>query len=79
MTESLIQKIEEKVMALMTELEQLRKEHTQVKHENAAMKADKQDAAKKMQGLISLLDTLESSSDSVISFESHAKEDYATA
>lgn len=79
MTESMIYKIEEKVMSLLTELEHLRKEHARMKHENEAMKAEKLDAAKKMQSLISLLDSIDTPNDSVVSFESHAREDYATA
>lgn len=72
MTENLIQKLEEKVMTLLTELETLRKEHLRVKQEHATMKADKQESVKKMQNLLSLLETVDST------VESH-EEDYARA
>jgi regulator of replication initiation timing len=59
MTDNFLQKLEEKVMVLLTELETLRKEMTQLRKDNAALKADKANYANKLQGLISLLESLE--------------------
>lgn len=62
MTDNFLQKLEEKVMVLLTELESLRKETNQLRHENANLKAEKVNHAKKLQGLVSLLDSLEAES-----------------
>jgi regulator of replication initiation timing len=59
MTDNFLQKLEEKVMVLLTELESLRKELSQLRHENASLKTEKINHAKKLQGLVSLLDSLE--------------------
>lgn len=56
MTDILLQKIEEKVMVLVTELEDSRKEINQLRHENSLLKSEKVGFTKKLQGLISLLD-----------------------
>lgn len=65
MTENLLQKIEEKVMILVTELEDLRKEMQKVKQENAILKSEKVSYAQKLQGLISLLESIDESSNTV--------------
>lgn len=59
MTDNLLQTVEEKVMSLLTELESLRKELSQAKQENAQLKSEKVNHTQKLQGLISLLDTLD--------------------
>lgn len=53
MTESLLMKLEEKAMTLLSELETLRKE-------NATLRAEKEKNSQKLAGLVSLLDTLSS-------------------
>lgn len=59
MTTNLLQKIEEKVMILLDELEHLRKEIGQLKQENTFLQAERNSHTKKLQGLISLLDILD--------------------
>lgn len=59
MTDNLLYKLEEKVVLLLTELEDLRKEVSLVKHENATLKAEKVSHAHKLQGLVSLLDAID--------------------
>lgn len=59
MTDNFLQRLEEKVMVLLTELESLRKELNHLRHENSTLKTEKLNFTKKMQGLISLLDSLE--------------------
>ena len=56
MTDSLMQKLEEKVMSLVTELEVLRRELHQLRQENSAFKAERNHHTQK---LISLLDALD--------------------
>lgn len=63
MTDNFLQKFEEKVMTLLSELETLRKELGQLRHENATLKADKSNYTKKLQTLISLFDSLNAPSD----------------
>ena len=83
MTENFLQKLEEKVMVLLTELESLRKENNQLKQESANLKAERHNHAKKIQGLISLLDSLEvTTEEQPTSIELEliqSKEEYATA
>jgi regulator of replication initiation timing len=62
MTDNFLQKLEEKVMVLLTELESLRKEINQLRHENANLRTERANHAKKLQGLVSLLDSLEAES-----------------
>lgn len=59
MMDNLIQKLEEKVVLLITEMENLRKENAQLRQENVTLKSSKGDFSKKMQGLLSMLDTLD--------------------
>lgn len=63
MTENLLQKLEEKVITLLAELEALRDEIKQLKHENFSLKEEKADSIQKLQGVVSLFDSLD------ISFE----------
>lgn len=58
MTENLLQKLEERMMMLLAEVEDLRNQVQRLMYENVAMKSEKESSAKKLQDLISLLDTL---------------------
>jgi regulator of replication initiation timing len=60
MTENLLQKLEEKMMTVLAELEILRKEVSRLRQENNGLRAEYSHHTKKLQGLISLLDSLES-------------------
>lgn len=71
MTESLFQKIEEKVMILLGELESLRKELSHARQENHALKSEMLNSTQKLQGLVSLLETLDSPNEPVVSIEPH--------
>ncbi len=59
MTENLLQKLEEKMMILLAELENLRREVSQLKQENNGLRAEYSNHVKKLQNLVSLLDSLE--------------------
>lgn len=59
MTENLLEKLEEKMMALLTEVEDLRKDVLRLNHENHSLKAEKDNNSKKLTDLISLLDTVQ--------------------
>lgn len=79
MTDTLLQKVEEKVMTLVTELENLRKElqHTRSelnhsRQENTALKSEKMNYVEKMQDLMSLLDAVDTDVE-----VSHSHQDYA--
>jgi regulator of replication initiation timing len=65
MTESLLQKLEEKMMMLISEVEELRKEIQHLNHENASLRAERENHSRKLQELISLLDTVTSTSGAV--------------
>lgn len=58
MTENLLLKLEEKMMTLLTEVEDLRREIQHLNNENASLKIEREKHAKKLQDLISLLDTV---------------------
>lgn len=60
MTENLLIKLEDRIMTLVTEMESMQKLVAHLKAENAALKSDKDTFTLKLQGLIALLDTLES-------------------
>lgn len=62
MTDNLLQKLEEKMMTLLAELENLRKETSALRQENLALKTEYNNHLKKLQGLISLLDSLDGTS-----------------
>lgn len=57
MTENLLQKLEEKTMALLAELEKLRTENKKLKQENSSLKTEKESSTEKIQSLVSLLET----------------------
>ena len=56
MTENLLQKLEEKTMNILTELERVRGELKQLKHENLSLRSEKENSTRKLQDLMSLLD-----------------------
>ncbi len=58
MTENLLQKLEEKMVLLLSEIEDSRKEIQRLNHENALLKTEKENHGKKLHDLISLLDTV---------------------
>lgn len=58
MTDNFLQKFEEKVMTLLTELESARKEVYLLRQENSNLKADKLNYTKKLQALVSLFDSI---------------------
>lgn len=58
MTENLLQKLEEKMMMLLSEVEDLRKDVQRISHENSTLKFEKENNSKKLQDLISLLDSV---------------------
>lgn len=67
----LLQKVEEKVLVLLIELENLRTEVNSLKYENANLKISQSNQLQKLQGLVSLLNVLEANSDpTVVQMES---------
>lgn len=56
MTDNLLQKLEEKMMILLTEFDAMRQELNRLKQENSMLKMDQVDHTRKLQGLVSLLD-----------------------
>jgi regulator of replication initiation timing len=62
MTDNLLQKLEEKVITIVTELEGLQKVVIQLRSENSSLKADKENFATKLHNLVSLLDTIDTPS-----------------
>ncbi|RDI44814.1 hypothetical protein [Aquicella lusitana] len=58
MTENLLQKLEEKMMTLLSEVEDLRNEVQRLNQENSSLKMEKENHTKKVQDLISLLDAI---------------------
>lgn len=59
MTDQVLQKLEEKMMALLAEFEELRKELQRIKQENITLKAEHDTYTYKLEGLVSLLDAFE--------------------
>lgn len=74
MTDTLIKTLEEKVMMLLTELEDLRFEVQQLKQENAQFKTEKAHYAQKLQGLISLMDSADVEINSFVPVVGHVDE-----
>lgn len=66
MPESLLQKLEEKMMLMISEVEELRKENLQLNQENSTLKMEKESHARKLQDLIGLLDAVSSSESALI-------------
>jgi regulator of replication initiation timing len=65
MTETLIQKIEDKVLLLLAEITNLRQEVNQLRSENTSLRAEQSDHAEKLRELVSLLDVLDESQDAM--------------
>jgi len=58
MTENLLQKLEEKMMLLLTEVEDSRREIQRLTHKNLLLEAQQDKYAEKISDLISILDTI---------------------
>jgi regulator of replication initiation timing len=58
MTENLLQKLEERMVTLLSEIEDLRNEVQRLTQENFSLKNQSQHSTKKLQDLISLLDAV---------------------
>lgn len=58
MSDNLLQKLEEKMMTLISEVEELRKAMQYLTVENRQLKMEKENNLKKLNDLISLLDTV---------------------
>jgi regulator of replication initiation timing len=58
MTENLLHKLEEKMMLLLTEVEDLREEVERLSQENTSLKIEREGNSKKLQDLILLLDAV---------------------
>ncbi len=80
MTDILLQKIEERVVTLLGQLEVMRNEVARLRHENAVLREDQGDHTKKLQELITLLDVLEGAEGhSSVNQDSHIETDVAVA
>lgn len=58
LTENLLYKLEEKMMQLMSEAEGLRHQLQRLQQENAAFRQEKENHTRKLQDLVSLLDSV---------------------
>jgi len=58
MTETLLLKLEEKMMTLVAELEEVRRVNQQLTQENAVLKVEKESYSKKIGDILSLLDAV---------------------
>jgi regulator of replication initiation timing len=63
MTENLLVKLEEKMIMLIAEVEDLRKQVQYLMHENNTLKSEKANHIQKLHDLIGLIDTIPSSMD----------------
>lgn len=72
MTENLLQKLEEKMMTLLSEVEDLRNEVARLNHENTTLKFERETHAEKLRGLISLIETI-NPADNVTALHAHNK------
>lgn len=70
MTDTLLQKLEEKVMLLLTELEDLRFDIERLEQENANLKAEKAKYTQRLQSLVTLLDTVDTDAHAPVSLDS---------
>ncbi|HSW94420.1 MAG TPA: hypothetical protein VLJ15_08745 [Gammaproteobacteria bacterium] len=66
MTDDLLKKLEEKMMTLLAELETMRRETHRLRQENQDLKMEYGDHVKKLQGLVSLLDSLGTAHEQVV-------------
>lgn len=64
MMDTMIQTLEDKVMALVNEMEELRKDMQRVKQENIFLKTERENQRQKLQGLISLLESVDAPQES---------------
>jgi regulator of replication initiation timing len=60
LTENLLYKLEEKMMLLLTDAEGLRQQIQRLQQENATLKQEKDNHTRKLQDLVSLLDSVSS-------------------
>jgi regulator of replication initiation timing len=58
MTENLLHKLEEKMMALLTELETLRRDVDGLRRENTGLKVEREKLEERVKGIIGLLETV---------------------
>ena len=58
LTESLLIKLEEKIVSLVTELEDTRQELSNIRQENTALKLEKENNTRKLTDLVDLLDSV---------------------
>lgn len=58
MTENLLQRLEEKMVTLISEVEELRNQVQRLASENASLQSEKEHHGRKVQELISLLDSV---------------------
>lgn len=58
MTESVLQKLEERVLQVLSKMEDLRRELIQVKQENNTLRGEKERHMDKLQNLVSLLESM---------------------
>jgi regulator of replication initiation timing len=65
MTENLLQKVEDKIHLLLAEVARMRKELHYLKHENATLKSQLGQHTKKLQGLVSLLNMVDTDAVSI--------------
>lgn len=79
MTENLLQKLEEKMMLLLSEVEDLRKEIRYLNHDNSVLKMEKEkylmersNQERKLQDLISLFDTVKTVEGTLLDAEAAA-------
>ncbi|OGT58027.1 MAG: hypothetical protein A3F14_03700 [Gammaproteobacteria bacterium RIFCSPHIGHO2_12_FULL_43_28] len=78
MTENLLQKLEEKMVTILTEIESLRTDMQRLQRENASLKSEKEANSGKLQDLISLLDSV-SENDNQIYFDMGTATDKSAA
>lgn len=58
LTENLLYKLEEKMMALMSDAEGMRQQIQRLQQENATLKQEKENHTRKLQDLVSLFDSV---------------------
>ncbi len=59
MSESLLQKLEEKIMTLLSEVEHSRKEIARLQHENTVLKNERENYARRLDGVMKLIDSVD--------------------
>ena len=63
LTENLLYKLEEKMMALMSDAEGMRQQIQRLQQENVALKQEKETHTRKLQDLVSLFDSVNPSTE----------------